>query len=95
VEVGILHFALGLQWRFLSVGSVSYIVGDVASGVGSGFGWSIGRSVSRSVSYRIGWSISCNIGSRIDWLYHFVFTSSIFSYRLKGTFAATSLARTF
>jgi hypothetical protein len=28
-------------------------------------------------------------------LHYFVFTSSLFSYRLKGTIVATSLARTF
>jgi hypothetical protein len=28
-------------------------------------------------------------------MYYFIFTSSLFSYRLKGTIAAASLARTF
>jgi hypothetical protein len=71
----------------LDVGSISCVVGDVASGVG----W----SVCRSISYRVGWSISCSVGSGLDQLHYFIFTSSLFSHRLKGTLAATSLARTF
>jgi hypothetical protein len=71
----------------LNIGSVSCVVGDVASGVGRGVCWGISRGVS--------WSISYSIGSGIDWMYHFVFTSSLFSHWLKGTLAATSLARTF
>jgi hypothetical protein len=92
---------IGLYWRrliscimpwvwggvSLDVGSVSCIVGDVTGGVG----W----SVCQSISCRVGWSISYNIGSRIDRLHHFVFTSSLFSHQLKGTLAAASLARTF
>jgi hypothetical protein len=43
----------------------------------------------------IGWNISCSIGSGIGRLHHLVFTSSLFSYQLKGTIATASLARTF
>jgi hypothetical protein len=71
----------------LNVGSVSCVVGDVASGVG----WSICRGISCKVSR----SISCSIGSRVDRLHDFVFTSSLFSDGLKGTLAAMSLARMF
>jgi hypothetical protein len=67
----------------LNVGSVSCIVGDVASGVGRGIGC------------RVSWTISCSISSGIDQLHYFIFTSSLFSYWLKGTLAATSLASTF
>jgi hypothetical protein len=35
------------------------------------------------------------LAAGIDRLHYFVFTSSLFSYRLKGTLVATSLARTF
>jgi hypothetical protein len=71
----------------LDVGSISCIVGDVAGGIG----WSICRSISCGVS----WSISCSIGSGVDWLHQFISTSFLFSHRLKGTLATTSLARMF
>jgi hypothetical protein len=94
-------YAIGLYWRRLSscimpgvwgdvsldVGSVSCVVGDVTGGIG----W----SVCRGFSCRVGWSVSCSIGSGIDWLHYFVFSSSLFSHRLKGTLAVTSLERTF
>jgi hypothetical protein len=70
----------------LDVGSISCIVGGVASGIGRGVCWSISR--------RIGWSIGCNVGSRVSRLHYFVFASSFFSHRVKGTLATTSLART-
>jgi hypothetical protein len=38
--------------------------------------------------------VSCNIGSGVDRLYYFVFASSLFSYRVEGTLATTSLVRT-
>jgi hypothetical protein len=93
--------AIGLYWRRLSscimpgvwgsvsldVGSISCIVGDVAGGIG----W----SVCRSIGCRLGWGISCSVGSGIDRLHYFIFTLSLFSYRLKGTLAAASLARMF
>jgi hypothetical protein len=92
--------AIGLYWRRLSycimpgvwggvsldIGSVSCIVSDVTGGIG----W----SVCRGISCRVGWSVSYNIGSGIDRLYYFVFSLYLFSHRLKGTLAATSLART-
>jgi hypothetical protein len=66
---------------FLGVGNVSCIVGDVTCGVSGGVGW------------RVGCGISSNVGSGVDLLHHFVFTSSLFSHGLKGTIVAMSLAR--
>jgi hypothetical protein len=42
----------------------------------------------------VGWSISCSIGSGIGRLHYFVFASAFFIYRVEGTLATTSLART-
>jgi hypothetical protein len=92
---------IGLDWRRLSscivpwvwsgipldVGSVGYVVDDVASGVG--------RGVFRGISHRFSWSISCSISSGIDRLHYFIFTPSLFSHWLKGTLTVTSLTRTF
>jgi hypothetical protein len=63
----------------MGVGIISCIVGDVARSVGDG----------------VGRSISCSIGSRIGWLHHLLFTSSLFSYCLKGTIVTMLLTRTF
>jgi hypothetical protein len=71
----------------LDVGSISCVVGDVAD--------SVGWSICQSIGYRVSWSINCSIGSVIDRLNHFIFTSSLFSHWLKGTLSATSLARMF
>jgi hypothetical protein len=71
----------------LNVGSVSCVVGDIASGVS--------RSVCRGIGYKVSWSISCSISSGVYLLHYFVFTSSLFIHWLKGTLATTSLARTF
>jgi hypothetical protein len=65
----------------LGSSSISYIVGDVAYDVSSGVGW------------RVGCGVSGSVGSKVDWLHYFVFTSSLFSYGLKGSNAATSLVR--
>jgi hypothetical protein len=70
----------------LNIGSTGCVVGDVTSGVGLIVCW--------GVSHRIGWSVSRSVGSRVDWLCYFIFTSSFFSNRVKGTLATTSLART-
>jgi hypothetical protein len=70
----------------LNIGSIGCVVGDVTSGVGLIVCW--------GVSHRIGWSVSRSVGSRVDWLCYFIFTSSFFSNRVKGTLATTSLART-
>jgi hypothetical protein len=67
----------------LNAGSVSCVVGDVTSGAG----W----SVCRGIGCRVSWSI----GSGLDRLHDFVFTSSLFSHGLKGTLAAASVARMF
>jgi hypothetical protein len=69
----------------LDVGSVGCIVGGITS--------NIGRSVCWSISHRVGWSFSCSIGSGVDRLRYFVFASSLFNYRVEGTLATTSLAR--
>jgi hypothetical protein len=71
----------------LNVGSVSCVVGDVTSGVG----WSVCRGIDCGVS----WSISCSIGSGVDQLHDFSFTSSLFSHGLKGTLAAALVAMMF
>jgi hypothetical protein len=70
----------------LNIGSIGCVVGDVTSGVGLIVCW--------GVSHRIGWSVSRSVGSRVDRLCYFIFTSSFFSHRVKGTLATTSLART-
>jgi hypothetical protein len=43
----------------------------------------------------MGGRVTCSVGSGISWLYYLIFTSSLFSYRLKGTIAEMSLVRTF
>jgi hypothetical protein len=67
----------------LDVGSVGCIVGGITS--------SIDRSICRSIGRRVGWSV---IGSRVGRLRYFIFTLSLFSYRVEGTLATTSLVRT-
>jgi hypothetical protein len=69
----------------LDVGSIGYIIGGITNSIG----WSVCWSISR----RVGWSVSCSIGSGVDRLRYFIFTSSLFSYRVEGTLATTSLAR--
>jgi hypothetical protein len=75
----------------LGFGNISCIVGDIARSVDGGVSWRIGCIIDN----RIGGRVTCGVGNGISWLYYFIFTSSLFSYRLKGTFAATSLVRTF
>jgi hypothetical protein len=70
----------------LDVGSVGCIVGGITN--------NIGRSISWSISHRIGWSVSYSVGSGVDRLRYFVFASYLFSHRVEGTLAMTSLART-
>jgi hypothetical protein len=70
----------------LDVGSVGCVVGDIASSIGRGVCWSI--------SHWVGWCISYSVGSGIGRLHYFVFALAFFSYRVKGTLATTSLART-
>jgi hypothetical protein len=84
---------IGLDWRRLSSCIVSWVWGSVSLDVDSircivdDVASSIGRSVCRG--------ISCRVGSGINRLHYFVFTSSLFSYRVEGTLTATSLAKTF
>jgi hypothetical protein len=68
---------------WLCTGSISCIVGDVACSISGGIGWRIGRS------------IGCGVGSGINRLHYFVFTSFLFRHWLKGSIAMTSLARMF
>jgi hypothetical protein len=90
---------IGLDQGRLSSRIVSWMWGDIPLDVGSvgciigGISSSIGRSICWSISRRVGWSVSCNVGSRVDRLRYFVFTSSLFSHRVEGTLATTSLAR--
>jgi hypothetical protein len=70
----------------LNIGNIGCIVGDITSG--------IRRVVCWCISHRVGWSVGCSIGSGVDRLRYFVFASSLFSYRVEGTMATTSLART-
>jgi hypothetical protein len=71
---------------FLNIGSIGCVVDGVTCG--------IGRVVCWAISHRVGWSVGCSIGSGVDRLRYFIFTSSFFSYRVEGTLASTSLART-
>jgi hypothetical protein len=70
----------------LNIGSISCVVGDVTSGIGLIVCW--------GVSHKIGWSVGRNVGSRVDRMCYFIFASSFFSHRVKGTLATTLLART-
>jgi hypothetical protein len=76
---------------YLGIGSISCIADDVARSVDDGVGWRVGCDIDS----RIGGRVNCAVGSVIGQLHYFVFTSFLFSYRLKGTVAAMSLARTF
>jgi hypothetical protein len=70
----------------LDIGSIGCVVGDVTSGVDLIICW--------GVSHRIGWSVGRSVGSKVDRLCYFIFTSSFFSHRVEGTLATMSLART-
>jgi hypothetical protein len=90
---------IGLNWSRLNSYIVSWVWGSVPLDVGSVgcvvniIASNIGRSISWGVSRRVGWSISCSVGSGVDRLCYFVFTSSLFSHRVEGTLATTLLAR--
>jgi hypothetical protein len=71
---------------FLDVGIVGCVVNDIASNIGRGVCWGVSR--------RVRWSISYSIGSRVDRLHYFAFSSSHFSHWVEGTLATASLART-
>jgi hypothetical protein len=92
--------AIALDQRRMSSYIVSWIWDGVPLDVGSigcvvsGITSSIGRSVCCSISRRVGWSVSCSIVIGVDRLRYFVFASSLFNYRVEGTLATTSLART-
>jgi hypothetical protein len=70
----------------LDVDNIDSVINSIAS--------NIGRSVCWSISRRVGWSISCSVSSGVDRFRYFVFVSSLFSHRVEGTLAMTSLART-
>jgi hypothetical protein len=90
---------IGLDQRRVSSYIVSWIWGGIPLDVGNigcvvgGIISSIGWSVCWSISRRVSWSVSCSIGSGVGRLHYFIFTSSLFSYRVEGTLATTSLAR--
>jgi hypothetical protein len=69
----------------LDVGSIGCVVDDVADSISCSVFWNVSRG--------IGWSISCSVGSGVGRLHYFVFGSTFFSHRVKGTLATTSLAR--
>jgi hypothetical protein len=72
-----------IWWRVsLDVSSTGCIVGGIS------------RAICRSISHWVGSSIGCSVGSGVSRLHYFVFASSIFSHRVEGTLATTSLART-
>jgi hypothetical protein len=79
---------------FLNTGSIGCVVGDVTSGVDLIVCWGVSHRIGWSVGRRVGWGVGCGVGSRVDWLCYFVFTSSFFSHRVEGILAMTSLART-
>jgi hypothetical protein len=92
---------IGMDWRRLSSCIMPWVWGSVSLYVGSvrcvvdGIADDVGRSVCRGICCRVGCSLCCSIGSGVDRLHYFVFSSSLFSHRVEGTLAATSLARTF
>jgi hypothetical protein len=83
---------IGLDRRRLSSYIASWIWGGVPLDVGS-VGCVVG-GIASSIGLGVCWSISCNIGSGISQLHYFIFASAFFSYRVEGTLATTSLART-
>jgi hypothetical protein len=56
----------------LNIGSIGCVVDDVTRGIGRVICWGISR--------RVGWSVVCSIGSGMDRLRYFVFTSTFFSH---------------
>jgi hypothetical protein len=86
-------YTIGLDQRRLSSCIVSWVWSGIPLDVGS-----IGCVVSgitSSISRSVCWSVSCSIGSGVDRLRYFVFTSSLFSHRVEGTLATTLLSRVF
>jgi hypothetical protein len=89
--------SIAFDWRRLSScivpwvwGSVSMYVGSISCVVGG-----VASAIGRSISYKVVRSVSCSVGSGVDRLHYFFFASSLFSHRVEGPLAATSLARTF
>jgi hypothetical protein len=72
---------IGGDILLLGASRISCVVGSVA------------RSISGNIGWRVGCGIGSSIGSKVDWLHYFIFASSLCSYGLKGSIAATSLAR--
>jgi hypothetical protein len=84
---------VGLCWRRLSSSILSWIGGDIWLGANNiGF---VVADVACGVSSAVGWRVSRGVGSGVDRLYYFVFTSSLFSHGLKRTITLMSLARMF
>jgi hypothetical protein len=83
--------SMSLGQRRLSSCIVSGVWGDVPLDVGS-IGWvvdDVADSVSWRVCYGVGWSISYSVGSGVDRLHYFVFSSTFFGHRVEGTLATT------
>jgi hypothetical protein len=83
---------IGLDSRRLSSCIVSWVWSGVSLDVGSV--GCIVNCIASNIGRSICWSISCSVGSEVDRLRYFIFASSLFSHRVKGTLAMTSLART-
>jgi hypothetical protein len=88
-------YSMSLDRRRLSSCIVSGVCGDVPLDVGS-IGWvvdDVADGVSWSVCCGVGWSISCSIVSGVDRLHYFIFASTFFSHWVEGTVATSSLTR--
>jgi hypothetical protein len=87
---------VSLYWWRLIFSVLPCIGGDIlllgASRISCVVG-SVARSISGNIGWRVGCGIGSSIGSKVDWLHYFIFASSLCSYGIKGSIAATSLAR--
>jgi hypothetical protein len=64
----------------LGTSSIGCVVDIVACGISGGIGWRV---------------VGGSVGSGVDRLYHFVFTSFLFNHKLKGAIATTLLVKMF
>jgi hypothetical protein len=75
--------AVGLYWWRLSSRVLAHISSCVlllgSSGVGD-----IVLCISRGITHGVGGCVGGNIGSKVDRLHYFIFTSALFSHGLKG-----------
>jgi hypothetical protein len=82
---------IGLDQRRLSSCAVSWVWSGVPLNIDS-IGCVV-DDVTSIIDRNVCWSIGCSIGSWVDRLCYYVFTSTFFSHRVEGTLATTSLAR--